>query len=111
MYTFCKMRIIATHLLEKYYESLLLDTKDSLQNVVNIHSRQQCHWYSWLMSVGSSKQTHEIMSQISELQKLCEVVGKVSLNLSKLPSETGGNGEGLEAGALKLQHNSTAVDL
>lgn len=40
MNPFCKMKIIATHLLEKYYESLLLDTKDSLQNVVNIHSRQ-----------------------------------------------------------------------
>lgn len=63
------------------------------------------------MSIRSSKQTHEIMSQISELQKLCDIVGKISLNLSKLPSEMGGNGEGIEAGALKLQHTSSALDL
>lgn len=68
MSPFCRIKIIATHLLEKYYESLLLDTKDSLQTVVNIHSRQQCDRYSWLTSVRSSKQTHETMSQISELQ-------------------------------------------
>lgn len=68
MSPFCKMKIIATHLLEKCYESLLLDTKDSLQNVVNIHSHQQYNRHSWLMSAWSSKQTHEIMSQISELQ-------------------------------------------
>lgn len=38
MSPFCKMKIIATHLLEKYYESQLLDAKIFLQNVVNIQT-------------------------------------------------------------------------